>query len=120
MKGGEDGLSKADIFEWTRRGKQIPKPSLSIEQSDWVDKFWQVRGICGGPDNPITPDIISQWERHTYNTLQKWQRDWMFGMDSAFRHAHGEVLKFHATRAQVKQDDQRDKARLNGRRNPRI
>lgn len=97
----------------------IPESSLSIDYVDRLNQFFEIRNICGSVENPVTLDIIKQWESHSYVTFQKWERDAILHMDRTLRHAHGEVVKYHSTRKQVNLEDN-DKGRINGRRNSRL
>lgn len=92
---------------------------LPFGAGEYLDLFWKIRGICGDEANPVTPGIITQWERHDCRTFQKWERECFFDMDKALRQTGGEVLKFHMERPQYGGKD-KDKDALNGRRNPRL
>lgn len=92
---------------------------MALEYADYINLFWDVRGITGQVENPMTPDIIAQWERHSYRVFQKWERDALLGMDAAFRQAHAKVVLWHHKRKQVKTDP--DVKRMSsGRGNSRL
>ena len=90
-----------------------------MEYADYINLFWDVRSITGQVENPMTPDIIAQWERHSYRVFQKWERDALLGMDGAFRQAHAKVVMWHQKRKQVR-PDQDEKRMTSGRRNARL
>lgn len=94
------------------RQGEIPACQLPVDLSEYVSYFWQIRGFCGSYENPISLGAIKDWQEHSYITFRKWERDFMISMDGAFRHAMSDVLKFHQSRTQVKQDDGKDKRRL--------
>ena len=90
-----------------------------MEYADYIDLFWKVRRITGQVEKPMTPDIIAQWERHTYRTFLTWERDALLRMDTSFRQAHAEVVDWHQKRKQVKLDP--DLKRMSsGRGNSRL
>lgn len=107
------------MFKHGNREDQIPVSVLPIEHVERLQQFFDIRSICGSIENPVTPDIIRQWESHSYVTFQKWERDVILHCDRSLRHAHGEVLKYHANRKPIKLEDN-DRAVLNGRRNSRL
>jgi len=81
------------------------------EYRQLVEWFWNIRGFCGSYENVMTPDIVRQWQDHEYITLEKWERDCIFGMDRAFRHAYSDVILWHGKRKQIKNTSDKDKAR---------
>lgn len=101
------------------RQKEVPAPNLPMEYTDYLQVFWRLRGITGQVENPVTPDIISQWERHTYRTFLTWEREALLCMDGAFRQAHAKVVAWHQKRKQVKLDPD-EKRMSSGRGNSRL
>lgn len=84
---------------------------LNSEYHSILDWFWGARGFCGVVDNVLTPDILSQWERHECIKLQKWERDCIFGMDRAFRLAYNDITSWHMKRTQIKTASDKDKTK---------
>lgn len=105
MGGGEDGYSRAQLFEYTGRAHMVPEISVDFEYQKSHDDFWAIREMIANPDLAMTLDHICQWERHTYNRLQKFERDLVFTMDRAFRRARIDVLEFHGKRKSIKAED---------------
>lgn len=97
----------------------MPEEGFDLDVAPYISDFYRMRGLAGIVDNPITIDVIEQWERHTYSRYQKWERDLFLDVDRAFRQAQAKVVKFHNGRTKVKTEDN-DKENLSGRRNPRI
>lgn len=108
--GGEDGLTKAQLYTHRKAQNRIPKPKLRVECLQFVEWFWDARAFCGNYENVLTPSILAQWQSHSYVELERWERDVLFGMDRAFRHAYSGVLQYHMRRDQIKDD--KDKARF--------
>ena len=46
--------------------------------------------------------IIEDWQRHTYVTLERWERECLFAMDRALRRSYSDVVKYHAERKPIK------------------
>lgn len=78
----------------------------------YLDWFWDARSFCGNYENVLTPDLLNQWQGHTYNRLDKWERDLLFGMDRAFRNSYSDVLQYHMQRKQIKTATDMDKGRV--------
>ena len=85
---------------------------MPVDYAQYLEWFWEARSFCGSYDNVLTPDILKQWQSHSYTRLEKWERDVLFGMDRAFRHAYSDVLQYHMRRKQIKTETDRDKGRL--------
>lgn len=85
-------------------GEDVPdiKPPQGYEVL--IRYFNELRNFCGSIDTVLTMDIIEQWQRHSYVEFAKWERDCMFGMDRALRHAYSDVVKFHSRRTKIKVD----------------
>lgn len=98
-------------MEYTKRGHLIPQSVLPRHLEYYWDVFWRIRGFAGADENPLTPDMIAQWERHDYCRFERWEREVFFAMDKALRHASVEVLKFHMNRPKVDLSDS-DKSRI--------
>lgn len=73
-----------------------------MEYWSFRDDFYAMRRFTGGPDNPITPAMVFDYERHRGSDYEKWQREALFAMDAAFRRAYNDVVKFHMQRKQIK------------------
>ena len=106
------------MFKYTNRPDQIPKISVNPEYSHYLDYFWDIRSLCGDPDMPIQPSLIRDWESHTYHVLHKYERDFIFKIDRAFRQARWKVLEFHSKRKAVDLGD-KDKGRMSSGRHSR-
>lgn len=91
--------------------QQAPDIDIPLDFTQYVNWFWDIRAFAGSVDNPVNMDHINQWSSHTYNELQRYERDFIFGMDRAFRHAHSEMIKFHSKRPKISLDD-KDRSRL--------
>lgn len=102
------------MFKYTNRGDQIPELFLNPDYQHYLDVFWEIRSMCGDSETPIRPSLIFEWQSHTYQVLQKWERDLVFDLDRAFRQSRAEVLEFHSKRKAIDLED-KDKGRLNGR-----
>lgn len=101
MTGGEEGISKADIYRYRRAAGRIPDLSPPLRGIGLIQYFNNIRGIIGDPDKPIRMADFEDWQRHTYITLDRWERECLFQMDAAFRRAYGGVLKYHAGRKPI-------------------
>ena len=85
---------------------------LRIDYMQYLGWFWDAREFCGSYENVMTPDLLNQWQGHSYTVLQRWERDLIFGMDRAFRHAYSDVLQYHMKRKQIKTESDKDKGRI--------
>ncbi len=83
----------------------VPSVDVPVDLIQYIGFFWEIRGFVGDPESPMTPRHIAEWSSHTYNTLQKFERDFMFSMDRAFRHERAEVVEFHTNRKQIDLSD---------------
>lgn len=66
-----------------------------------VQYFHAIRAAIGDPDKSIRMSDIEDWQRHTYVTLERWERECLFRMDGAFRRAYGAVVRYHAGRKPI-------------------
>ena len=98
-------LTKADLWVYTHREAEIPDTDVPIDLMQYMGFFWEIRGFVGDPDLPMTPRHIAEWSQHSYNNMQKFEREFMFDMDRAFRHERAEVVKFHNARKQIDLSD---------------
>ena len=75
--------------------------------------------MAGGIESPLTMSAIRDWQDHNGFLLMKWERSMMFDAHRAARHAHSEIVKWHAARKPINLDD-KDKGNLNGHRRTRV
>lgn len=94
-------MTRAEFAKYRHAAHIVPDLEPNARCIGLISYFNNIRSFAGVVDNPLTMDIIEGWQRHTYVTLNRWERDCMFAMDRAFRHAYGNVLKYHADRPQV-------------------
>lgn len=63
-----------------------------------ISYFWDIRSRMSSPDDAVNLATIKDWQESCYITLERWERDCIFAMDSAFRRARVDVIKYHADR----------------------
>ncbi len=108
-------MSKADLLKYIHSSEPIPEVDIPIEGVEYWHNFWDIRNLVGDPEKPVTFAIIDDWQRHTYNVMQKYERDFIFAMDRAFRHGRIEMLKYHAKRPKINLEDN-DRQRMGNKR----
>jgi len=67
-----------------------------------IQYFNSARSFAGVIDNPLTMSVLEEWQRHTYVTLDRWERECLFAMDRALRRSYSDVVKYHGERKPVK------------------
>lgn len=85
-----------------RKGDRVPDLNPPSRCIGLIQYYNSARSFAGVIDNPLTMSVIEEWQRHTYVQLDRWERECLFAMDRALRHAYSEVVKYHAGRKQVK------------------
>ena len=95
-------MTRAEFLRYARKPHMIPDMTMPYRISGLVSYFWDCRKFAGVVDNPLNMEILTGWEKHTYITLERWERECMFMMDSAMRRAYGEAMRYHMERKQVK------------------
>ena len=66
-----------------------------------IQYFSNIRSFIGDVEKPMTMGVIDDWQRHTYVNLERWERECLFAMDRALRHAYTGVVKYHAGRKPI-------------------
>lgn len=96
------------------------KSELPYEYEEYLEVFHAIKSICGDSSNPITPDLIRQWEDHTYRKFERWERNALLATDAAFRQALNKVIQWHQKRPQIKMDPDLKRMSSGGRGNSRL
>lgn len=108
-------MSRADLMKYTNQGGNIPEVDIPFDGLEYYHSFWDIRDMIGDPDKPVNMSAIREWQDHTYRKLDKFERDFIFKMDRAFRHSRIEVLKYHEKRPKLKLEDN-DRQRMGNKR----
>jgi len=85
-----------------KKGDRVPDLRVPSQCQGLIQYYNNARSFAGVIDNPLTMSVIKDWQDHTYVSLDRWERECLFAMDRALRRSYSDVLKYHATRKQVK------------------
>jgi len=85
-----------------RKGDKVPDIKPPFDCMGLIQYFNSARSFAGVIDNPLTMSVLEEWQRHTYVTLDRWERECLFAMDRALRRSYSDVVKYHADRKPVK------------------
>lgn len=85
-----------------RKGSKVPDTSQPMRCSGLIAYYNSARSFAGVIDNPLSMSVIEEWQRHTYVSLERWERECLFAMDRALRRAYSDVVRYHGERKQVK------------------
>ena len=95
-------MTRAEYLKYAKQAAKIPDLNPPARCVGLIQYFNSARSFAGVIDNPLTMSVIEEWQRHTYVTLERWERECIFAMDRALRRSYSDVLKYHASRKQVK------------------
>lgn len=85
-----------------KKGNLVPDTKPPSRCSGLIQYYNNARSFAGVIDNPLTMSVIKDWQEHTYVSLDRWERECLFAMDRALRRSYSDVLRYHASRKQVK------------------
>jgi hypothetical protein len=80
----------------------VPVIDCPVDHRVMVSRFNELRAFVGDIDKPLNMGVVLDWQMHSGIKLERWERDCMFSMCRALRHAYSDVLKFHMKRTKVK------------------
>lgn len=85
-----------------KKGNLVPDTKPPSRCQGLIQYYNNARSFAGVIDNPLTMSVIKDWQEHTYVSLDRWERECLFAMDRALRRSYSDVLRYHASRKQVK------------------